>query len=317
MQGKEEEVRRLFEDWNNCHSAYYRLRPEDFRWHQTRQNWLEYGFQTLAGIPCIFALCTPEGSKNGVSAKTLWISIWGKTDGRATEFVSSAAAFAQTKEKTRLCFGGEEFHFLPGVPEEDKSLIAALQSHSFSMADAADFSGELQNPQMQEYLSSGVALAHEKGWQLSELQEDRFKDFSSYMMKEFPGRWSREFLFWQNLENKNGVFWNELLDEKGNTKGFSRLAKRGSVANWNPGALRLPLFPEGPDSDTDSCLGPIGISASERGKGAGKFLLALSLQKLLMRGAVRVSIDWTNAYNYYKPLGLKMVRNYMSAWRDF
>ncbi len=317
MQVKEEEVRQLFEDWNKCHSAYFRLRGGDFHWHQTRQNWLDYEIQTLAGVPCMVAKATQEGELNGLSSKTLWISLWGKVKNREHEFVSAALDASKRLKKTRLSLGGEEFHFLPGVPEEDRGLIDALREHAFVLNDAADFSGSLSNPQMQEYLSVASKAAIESGWTLSEIEVSRFDDFSSYMKKEFPGRWSREFLYWRNLEHKNGVFWNELVDFDGNRKGFSRLAKRGSDSLWMPGALRFPLFPEGDDCDTDSCLGPIGISASERGKGAGKFLLALSLQKLLMRGAVKVSIDWTNAYNYYKPLGLKMVRNYMSAWRDF
>lgn len=317
MQGKEEEVRRLFEDWNKCHGAHYRLRVSDFQWHQTRQNWLNYEIQTLAGVPCLLAKATAEGELSGLSSKTLWISLWGQVKEKEREFVSSALEASKRLKKTRLSLGGEEFHFLPGVPEEDRGLLEALREHAFVLTDAADFSGSLSSPQMQEYLSIGIKVANENGWTLSEIEESRFDDFSCYMKKEFPGRWSREFLYWKSLPNKNGVFWNELIGPDGSRKGFSRLAKRGSESLWIPGALRFPLFPEGDDCDTDSCLGPIGISASERGKGAGKFLLALSLQKLLMRGADKVSIDWTNAYNYYKPLGLKMVRNYMSAWRDF
>jgi hypothetical protein len=84
-----------------------------------------------------------------------------------------------------------------------------------------------------------------------------------------------------------------------------------------PGALRFPLASGSVDSALDASLGPIGISASERGKGAGKVLLGLSLQLLLDKNAERLCIDWTNAYNYYKPLGLQVVRRYRSALKDY
>jgi hypothetical protein len=84
-----------------------------------------------------------------------------------------------------------------------------------------------------------------------------------------------------------------------------------------PGALRFPLVAGGVDQSTDACLGPIGIAAAGRGSGAGKILLGLSLQLLLAKNAERVCIDWTNAYNYYKPLNLPAVRKYWSAVKDF
>jgi hypothetical protein len=84
-----------------------------------------------------------------------------------------------------------------------------------------------------------------------------------------------------------------------------------------PGALRFPLAAGSVDSPFDASLGPIGISSSERGRGAGKVLLGLSLQLLLDKNAERLCIDWTNAYNYYKPLGLQVVRRYRSALKDY
>ena len=102
--------------------------------------------------------------------------------------------------------------------------------------------------------------------------------------------------------------------------GFSRLAKRGRVPRlsegWTPGAMRLPLSPEAVARDTDSCLGPIGISASERGRGAGKILLGLSLHELSLQRAELTCIDWTNAYNYYTPLGFSVARRYLSFWKE-
>ncbi|MBW7416523.1 hypothetical protein J9A19_25120, partial [Escherichia coli] len=76
------------------------------------------------------------------------------------------------------------------------------------------------------------------------------------------------------------------------------------------GAMRLPLAAGAARADTDSCLGPIGISKDERGRGAGKILLGLSLHELSLQSAEPTCIDWTNAYNYYTPLGFEIVRRF-------
>lgn len=317
MEIRDEDVQRVFAEWNHCHSAHYQLRPAEFSWHRARQNWLTYQFTYLADVPTIWCVADREGQAAGISTKTLWVSVWGDPHGKVGEFIDEATALAKSQGKTRIYFGSEEFHFLPGVPREDEGFAKVLGQRGFQFSEAADFSGQLQNSALRAYVEHGLTEAERAGWKLLDLSPERYADFSQYLQREFPGRWTREFQFWL-LQNNSPAFWNELRNPQGELMGFSRLAVRGSRAvGWLPGALRLPLLPLGPEVHTDSCLGPIGISASERGKGAGKFLLALSLQKLLMRGAVRVSIDWTNAYNYYKPLGLQMVRNYNSAWRDF
>ncbi len=317
MEIKGEDIRQVFADWNNCHGAHYRLREEEFEWHRARQNWLSYKITKIAGVPAIWCVADSAGLQAGVSAKTLWVSVWGNTQSRSDSFVDEALALAKAQGKTRIYFGADEFHFLPGVPREDEEFLQTLTNRGFQFSEAADFSGSMLNPELTAYVENGRREAEGKGWALQELSPMLYSDFSKYLQKEFPGRWAREFQFWLQ-QQETPAFWNELRNSKGDLLGFSRLAIRGRLKlSWLPGALRLPHYPVGTIEHTDACLGPIGISASERGKGAGKFLLALSLQKLLMRGAVRVSIDWTNAYNYYKPLGLQMVRNYNSAWRDF
>jgi hypothetical protein len=309
---------RLFQEWNDCRGAFFRLRREDFCWHQEMQDWLEYFHREIDGAIVLFAHATVKGVAAGISDKTLWISLWGDLSKKSDSVLEYSIELAKKMQKTRLHIGGDEFHFVPGIPIEEKALNQSAERLGFQFSEAADFSGTLNSDTLKKYLEENTKFSQLGGWDLNLLTEENFENFFQYMRKEFPGRWAREFSFWREKKNVDRAFWNILVNEKKEIKGFSRLAIRGENTNsWIPGALRFPLFPEGGDSNTDACLGPIGISSSERGKGVGKILLALSLQKLLIRGADRVSIDWTNAYNYYIPLGLKMVRNYRSAWRDF
>ena len=137
----------LVAEWNGCHGAFYRLRANDFLWHQHNQTWLTYALTSAAGIPVLLAEATSEGIANGISAKTLWLSLFGKiSSSNAHEFLSELEAAAAQKGKTRLSLGGEEFHFLPGLPESDKEILALeLTRRGYALADCADFAGDLRN----------------------------------------------------------------------------------------------------------------------------------------------------------------------------
>jgi GNAT superfamily N-acetyltransferase len=161
-------------------------------------------------------------------------------------------------------------------------------------------------------------LAVAEGWRLTTAISAHEKaELGEFLRQHFSGRWEREFRFWLSLKDKNSAFWNSLRAKDDSIAGFARLATRGEALAWCPGALRFPLFPGSRDELTDACLGPIGVADHLRGKGVGKVLLGLSLELLFEKESERLCIDWTNAYNYYKPLGLPAVRSYVSAWKDF
>jgi len=50
-------------------------------------------------------------------------------------------------------------------------------------------------------------------------------------------------------------------------------------------------------------LGPIGVSASVRGKGLGLALLRLCLEELAKRGVEATVIDWTDLGAFYAKMG--------------
>jgi hypothetical protein len=314
-------VRNLVSDWNRCHGAFYRLREADLAWHLNEQDWLSYLPLDVAGVPVLCAEATEKGAAHGLSRKTLWLSCQGEISaGKKAAFAAELDRMAPARGKSRLCLGGEEFHLIPGIPlaPDDGGLNSVAEELGFTFTDAVDYAGSLRNADLQVYVKEALAAAGELRLETARSAAD-LDELGAYLKMEFSGRWEREFRFWRERSDAKRAFWN-VLRRGPDICGFSRLSIRGGEAGgWLPGALRFPLG-EGNgsvDSATDAALGPIGISSSERGKGAGKALLGLSLQLLLDKNAERLCIDWTNAYNYYKPLGLQLVRKYRSALKDY
>jgi hypothetical protein len=307
--------------WNSCHGAFYRASEHDLAWNLTEQNLVRYWREDLAGVPALLAEATAEGANRGVLEKGIWVSLYGETAGRETDFASAAEAFARSRGKNRLAIGSDEFHFLPGVPLEDEKLTDAFKARGFTAADCADYVGTVDNEKCTAYIREAAQDALKRGWVLHGLRDSRDRDdLTAFLVKEFKGRWSREWEVWQERTDTLRGFWNLLRDEHGKVLGFSRLAVRGrypeTAEGWTPGAMRLPLGTKHGRENTDSCLGPIGISKDERGRGAGKILLGLSLHECSLQGAKLTCIDWTNAYNYYSPLGFEVVRRYLTMWKE-
>ncbi len=311
--------------WNRCHGAFYQIQESDLRWNLREQDWLRYFSGHLDGVPVLWGETAAKGEALGLHAGGLWLSFFGEVKtGREKRFVEAIEDFARKSGRKRIAIGGDDFHFLPGLPVEDdsgKKIAEALTELGFSAYDCADFVGAPANPQSAEYIRAARAEAGSRGWSFAELGGHRDReDLDDFLAREFPGRWTREWRGWRDRRDAGRAFWNLLRDEKGALLGFSRLGCRGRhepfSEGWNPGALRLPLAAEGGRKNTDSCLGPIGIAASERGRGAGKILLGLSLHELSLQGAELTCVDWTNAYNYYTPLGFSIVRRYVSFWKN-
>jgi hypothetical protein len=314
----------LLLSWNRCHGAFYRVSESDFLWNCREQNLLRYWTGELEGVPVLWAEAAPEGERLGIPREGIWLSLHGEIPpGREGGFAAAAESFARAKEKARLAIGGDEFHFLPGIPVDEPAgsrLAEAFRQQGFSSAGCADFLGRPLNPQSAECVRRAREDAAAKGWACVPVGGGSEREgLTAFLTKEFPGRWLREWQVWSARNDTGRAFWSLLRDEKGRALGFSRLALRGRLrpesTGWTPGAMRLPLEPGIERADTDSCLGPIGISASERGRGAGRILLGLSLHELSLQGAERTCIDWTNAYNYYTPLGFAVGRRYQTVWR--
>jgi len=325
MHNHTEMTEEVVPSWNRCHAAFYQVSDSDLLWNQRDQRLLRYWKGVIDEVPVLWAEAAPEGVELGILPKGIWLSLFGEVkDGKEVSFAFSVEKYARDLGKSRVAIASDEFHFLPGLPVDEaggQELAIAFKNIGFSSAECADFVGSTGNPQCIDYISAASRDAESRGWSLRLVESVKDKEeLTEFLGKEFSGRWSREWKVWGRRADTGRAFWNLLRDERERVLGFSRLAVRGRVqpptVGWTPGALRLPLSENRERIDTDSCLGPIGIAAEERGRGAGKILLGLSLRELSLQGAKQTCIDWTNAYNYYTPLGFQVVRRYLSVWKE-
>lgn len=313
---------RTLDEWRSAHGANFSVEPSHLRWNLERQSLVRYETAEIAGTSVIHGIATEEGAAAGLATNTLWVSLWGQiSTGREAEFVNALKTSARAKGKSRLLMGADEFHFTSGVPMSSPAgerLIRALDSAGFKGMEVADYVGELASRATSEYITEAEAAMRERRIEfVPSVDEEQLATLESFLMREFPGRWVRELQVWRRRDDTGRAFWMSLF-ENGEIVGFARMCLRGRVRPldqaWTPGALRLPLL--GPLRDEDSCLGPIGVAASQRGRGTGKILLALVLRTLREKGATRVCIDWTNAFKYYEALRYERVRRIWTSWMD-
>lgn len=309
---------KILESWNSCRSSSYTIQKEHFLWNLKYQSLIDYSVIEFESRPLLIAVASNEGVAFGLSPETLWLSLWGPVpNAKCKSFVEFLGAQSRRLRKNRIQIGGEEFHFLPGAPDEDPSdqlLIQGFLDQKFHKSHVVDLTGLASHPLIDRYIIDSTAQAKLQGLQLNQ----EHTELDQFLSKEFPGRWHREFLYWLKNPTQSKSKWLTLLDSQQTAVGFARISKRSFAdqnSDWTPGALKLPLRPGSPPVPSDGTLGPIGIANSHRGKGSGKVLLGLTLQALRQNQVERICIDWTNAFKYYEPLGFERIRSYQSIWR--
>jgi hypothetical protein len=320
------ECQEVLAGWNELQAPLYRVRASDLKWNLTSQKQVEYRKVTLGGVPAIVAQATADGIAAGLSERSLWLSLWGGLAERAVDpFVAAIGTYAIGSKKQRIVIGADEFHFVCGVPQEgavNQKLQSALKSAGFSGSEEVDYQGDLYTESVEHYITEAVKRGEEKKWTTSVLAgKEEQQEFVKFLDQEFPGRWAREYRFWLASPDSRRAFWLLLKDSHSKILGFSRLALRERVrpleSGWTPGALRLPFQGfESIPSNKDCCLGPIGVSLSLRGQGAGKVILGSVLQELRRLDAGPLCIDWTNAFKYYEPLHFSIVRKYLTMAKN-
>lgn len=312
----------ILRQWNSTHGAPYQLRLSDLMWNLQKQNLLCYSFHEIAGTPVVTATATQLGIAAGIPVRNLWLSLWGQISDYQ-KFVEELKTFSKLSGKAKTVIGGEEFHLMPGVPlsPPGEKLQHALQKAKFDGAEAADYFGNINSAAVSDYIANSKAESEKRGLTFNEVTTPTdISTAEAFLLKEFPGRWAREFQFWAAREDTQRAFWKLLRTTDGEVIGFARMAVRGRSVplekNWTPGALRMPTQLEQPlhISTSDCSLGPIGVASSQRGQGTGKVLLGLVLESLRNSPGDRICIDWTNAFKYYEPLKFEVARRYWTAW---
>lgn len=316
-----EEAEKLLRSWNDCHGAFYQVSASDLLWNLRGQDIMRYWCAEIGGVRVLWAEAGQEGMELGIPPGDLWLSLHGEIrSGKEDIFVAAVEGFARERCKDRLAVAGDEFHFLPGIPlDEEPSLrlMDAFRRAGFLSAAYGDLIGSVKSEKCAEYTQAKLYEARARQWLFQCLCDDDGEgvaELEAFLKREFGGRWWREWRVWSRRGDIRRALWGVLRNERGAIIGFSRLAVRGRSLplseGWNPAALRLPLAIGASRDPMDACLGPIGVSGAERGRGAGGILLGLAVHQLRLLGADMACIDWTDAYRFYEPLGWRVARRY-------
>lgn len=206
--------------------------------------------------------------------------------------------------------GEDRRHFFPGLPV-DMGEISNQLEYLFASRGyrAGSLNHDLIGHSLPPFSHDENGPGEELLWSYS--TPDIFESSISFFNRNFPGRWTAEYLEFVRggFNGRDFIF---ILDKKtGMVQGFCRICLPESPIR-QPGLYWKALFRERSGS-----LGPIGVDAGLRGKGFGLALLRRGLEELGSRGVGPVVIDWTHQVEFFSLLGFRVWKSYRSYVKNF
>lgn len=209
---------------------------------------------------------------------------------------------ARRREREEIYFGQDLGHFLPGCPGEATEVRSLLAKFGFEeKGEVFDLERTLHDYRP----PPGV----QKPGDRREIRPCELADheaLDAFLVREFPGRWRHDVHRKHGVEGHLGFVVG--LFEENRCLGFAVVQDPSH---------RLPIGGAVWRADLGKgwgALGPIGVSAAERGKGLGHALLARALEILRDRaqpfGRGRCIIDWTTLDGFYGRHGFVISRSY-------
>ena len=197
----------------------------------------------------------------------------------------------------RIVYGMDSRHFFPGCPSDMPGLLNYLMIEGFTSGgesvdlerNLSDYANPFPVPDRFEF-----RMARESDW--TTVQE--------FFAREFPGRWRYDVSKKIDVEGIENCVYG--LFEDGRCEGFALLQSARQKTAIAGGVWREDL------GENWGSLGPIGISKSVRGLGAGNALLGKALEHQRDTGVHRCIIDWTTLVGFYGGHGFEVSRTYRS-----
>lgn len=285
--------------WNASASSEWKLLEKEAVWNLQHNKLFDYEWLFASGHIEDGALLLAEvKSPSKIPSKTLWIHFFFTPTRNVSQNLEKLLTLALEKckslKKMRLSFAADEFHLFPGMPLV--SIFAEAWKEKFVTHEVCDLLVDL-NSEKAKKIAKGYAA----------LQFINASEAENFLREQYPGRWSREYLYTQDKILNDGSRWYFLCEGK-NILGFVRLTMR--QARCRPlAAMKFVV--------ADCSLGPIAVRKDLQGKGIGRNLLAAAIAQLKSEGAQMLCIDWTDAVSFYQPLGRVAVRKYLAAHVDF
>ena len=190
--------------------------------------------------------------------------------------------------------GGGMFYLWAGVPEDLPGALAFATAIGFDLGEPSwDLRGNVAGLRIDA--ATNATLAASDATVRPATGDDRVA-LLTFLFTEFGGEWWHETRWFLDTGGDPA----ELLllrDANDRILGLARI--HGPTTR----PIGPPHFWAARRSPESGGLGPIGIAAELRGRGLGRALLTVALDRLRRRGLIDVVIDFTTLLGYYGPHG--------------
>jgi predicted N-acetyltransferase YhbS len=221
--------------------------------------------------------------------------------GRAEDWLAESAI-------PLLRFGGDRYHFFPGLPLDGspaaESLAAFLAARGFESDGATDDHDLVADLAGLDLPAIERLAPLPPGFRFRLYADDVRAATDAFLRREFPGRWHSEFVEALEAGMRDSDLALLVEEASGQVVAFSRIYDRASPV------LGGSVYWRGLMGAAPGGLGPIGVARSLRGQGIGLAFLRLCVEELARRGVGRMVIDWTTLGSFYGKLGFCTWKTY-------
>jgi ribosomal protein S18 acetylase RimI-like enzyme len=201
----------------------------------------------------------------------------------------------------KILLGSSFRHFFPGVPADNTAAIGFFEAAGYTLEKTPvefDLAGPLR-PEILEPATRVPGVTFRPGRSADQA------GLLAFLTEVFPGRWFYEV----NLFLEQGGDISDIMlaiDERDKVQGFL-------MSYWEGSRILGPTIYWQNGDPTWGGVGPLGVSPSLRGRGAGLGLTAAGLYQVYHRGVRLARIDWTSLVGFYSKLGFEPVQGYLGG----
>lgn len=190
--------------------------------------------------------------------------------------------------------GGGLFYFWAGIPEDLPGALAFATAIGFELGEPSwDLRGNVADLRI-DAATDATLLASDAS--VTPATTDDRAALLAFLFREFGGEWWHETRWFLDAGGDPA----ELLLVRDSTDRILGLARIHGPATRPIGPPHFWAARRPPESGG---LGPIGVAAALRGRGLGRALLVVALDRLRQSGLTDVVIDFTSLLGYYGPHG--------------
>jgi GNAT superfamily N-acetyltransferase len=291
-------IREMVQLWNEEMGQEFPMRDSLFQQNSLRDiNILHDGSFVALDHNCAlsgFVICKyfVEQGRVQLTGDTGWIQVLlvkksMRRQGIGTALLERAEQALKKKGARRIVLGKDVWHYFPGIPDQYGPVKQWFTAKGY-ICDGLEYDLLIERPDSQIPEMKGIlfSLAEKNNEQAALLR---------FLHDYFPGRWEYEAIKYFERGGSGREFI--ILKKEKQIIAFCRMNDPASE-QIAPNIYWSPLF-----NDQLGGIGPLGVRASDRGKGYGLAIVKTAVALLAERGLKYIVIDWTQLVNFYEQTG--------------